>query len=182
MKAHLSKALLDMSEETPLADITVAGLTERAGVSRRVFYNYFSDINDCISYTASRPLLSGEHPYATVENYLAFLRFIKQHPTFYCQLPHLEGQNNFRQAYTDWMRRTYRGFFVDKDLPQKERVYRETLVDIFVVGATNFMFEWLEGGMEMPEDEVMRIVFDAAPDFVRVRVGQTPSVLPDYPR
>jgi len=68
MKRHFRETLMRMCETRRIDDITATDLINEAGVSRQSFYNYFSDIDDAICYTASVPLLTGDAPLFAPEN------------------------------------------------------------------------------------------------------------------
>ena len=43
-------ACLDLGEEIEWEDVTVDAVAERAGISRRTFFNYFSSLTEAVHY------------------------------------------------------------------------------------------------------------------------------------
>ncbi len=58
-KEHIMESFLSLLEDKPLTDISVSEIVERAGVSKRSFYNHFVDKYDLMGY-AYRELVEQE--------------------------------------------------------------------------------------------------------------------------
>lgn len=180
-KEKLSDTLIDLCESMRLSSITVGLLVKEAGVARQTFYNHFSDMNDLVCFTASRPLLNGEFEFMEERNLEAACRWAMGHKGFYSQLGTHTGQNGFRSAYNEWLMGVYRSTYAGAHLTVAERAYRDLSVEIYVAGSTEALLNWFATGMEAPLDSFLRAVRDSRPAFMRGKPDPTVRVR-DYPR
>jgi AcrR family transcriptional regulator len=184
MKHYYSDVLLELCEERPLNDITASEFIARAGTARQTFYNYFDDIYDLVSYTASLPLLSGSRPLCDPENVRPVYEAALAHPAFYRQLADQKGDLSFRAALCAWQDETLAAFFIPEGLPADERERRNLRLHIYSVSSTELFIEWVRRGMALPVDDVLDMLYDIFPQFMKEACVTTPpaNTLPTYPK
>lgn len=88
--ARMKQAMLELMNREPFEKITVRLICDRAGVNRSTFYAHYTDIYDMIEQmeTNLRKKLmdsysSGEVIPFSMESFIPFLRFIREHRDFY---------------------------------------------------------------------------------------------------
>ena len=167
MKRHFCETLLAMCEERALDTITVTALVARAGTAKQTFYNNFKDINDLINFIPrAYMLLTGAqtHTYEAISR--AYM-FAAMHPGFFCALPKLRGQNNFRDEFISFGKHVHYRDFLDGSLSERELARRKLSIDLYVIGVTDHFLEWCAIGMKWPPDLLARVHSDFVPDFMR---------------
>ena len=107
VRRHYADVLLGLCKDHRLRDLTVADVVEAAGTARQTFYNYFSDLNDLICFTAFLPMTDASDPFTDPNSTRRTHEVTMERRAFYCQLPQHMGQNNFWEALGDWLRKTY---------------------------------------------------------------------------
>lgn len=159
-------ALLDLCETKSINKITVADILRESGTARQTFYNNFRDINDLISYVTNYHLERTPNIFNTREGSLASLAFMREHKSFFCQLPKHSGQNNFRDSHVAKLKSMYYRLVFQTENPPEDNL-QKVLIDMYVYSSANLFFDWLSSGMTMPSDEVyVEAFFQAKPDFI----------------
>lgn len=161
------ETLLRMCETRKLSTITTSAIIAEAKTARQTFYNYFSDINDLISYIPINFMDTYERPYYFAETVREAYRYAQQYKGFFCQLPFLKGQNNFRDTFIAHFRELLHAEFLTKDLSERERIYRYIAIEQVIVGTTDTFLEWCKHDMSWPLEILVRVHFEAAPPFMR---------------
>ena len=81
-KASLARALKELVDEKPLAQITVTEIASRAGINRQTFYYHFKDIYELIGWIYQTEALEAVEGYVSCEAWqqgmLRFLEYIKE--------------------------------------------------------------------------------------------------------
>ncbi len=62
VRAKLRDAAFALAHERPVDQLTAADIVDRAGVSRQVFYQHFTDRDDAIAYAITAAFASATHP------------------------------------------------------------------------------------------------------------------------
>lgn len=182
IKQHFAQVLMDMCETRKLNDITVVDLVTEAGMARQTFYNHFSDINDLICYTASRPILSDPNAvYTSTTNLARMFETARQHRGFFSQLPQQQGQNTFKAAYNEWIKRRRSAMCITDDLDEDEKAYRRARIAVYAEGTTAMLMDFLSSDMTTPTDVYMKAVLQSRPAFMR-DIEVPPGLPDDYPR
>lgn len=182
IKQHFAQVLMDMCETRRLDDITVVELVAAAGMARQTFYNHFTDINDLICYTASKPILSDPNAvYIDVSNLAKMFETARAHRGFFSQLPKQTGQNSFRNAYNEWIKRHRCAQCITDDLTEEEKAYRRARIAVYAEGTTAMLMEFLSSDMSTPTEAYMKAVLQSRPAFMR-DVEVPPGIPEDYPR
>ena len=101
------QALFNLCDVKSINKITVSDILRESGTARQTFYNNFRDINDLISYVTNYHLERDPNIFNTREGSLESLAFMREHKSFFCQLPKHSGQNNFRESHIRKLKRMY---------------------------------------------------------------------------
>lgn len=166
------RALLSLCDVKSINKITVSDILRESGTARQTFYNNFRDINDLISYVANYHFERDSNIFNTREGSLASLAFMREHKSFFCQLPSHQGQNNFRESHTSKLKRMYYKLVFQTENPPEDNL-QKVLIDMYVYSSAGLFFDWLKSGMTEPSDEIyVEAFFQAKPDFI------PPLVLP----
>lgn len=182
MKHHFRETLMRMCETRRLDEITATDLINEAGVSRQSFYNYFSDIDDAICYTASAPLLTGNAPLFSPQNTRIAWQYATEHRGFFGQLHRHKGIHAYFDTLTNWLVERGSEVFLTPDLSEEERHYRWVQLVSHAAGCVNAYRVWAANGMQVHVDVATEALHSKAPDFIRDSWGQTQVDFPEYPR
>jgi AcrR family transcriptional regulator len=182
IRRHFAGVLMDVCEARRLDEVTVVEVVEAAGVARQTFYNHFSDINDLICYTASLPILSNPNAaYTDLDNLARMFDTARAHRGFFSQLPRQTGQNSFRTAYNEWIKRQWYRMALTDDLTEEERAYRKARIAVYAEGTTAMLMEFFSSDMSTPNEVYLRAVERSRPTFMRET--HVPRGIPaEYPR
>lgn len=159
-------ALLDLCNTKSINKITVSDIVRESKTSRQTFYNNFHDINDLIAYVLNYHMTLYPNVFATREESLASLTFMRQYKAFFCQLPEHSGQNNFQESHMNKLKRMYYKMVFGSEEPPLNNL-KKGLIDMYVYASVNYFFDWLKSGMTEPSDEVYIEAFmQAKPAFI----------------
>lgn len=166
------EALLKLSEEKPLAKITVRNLIEETETARQTFYNNFRDINDLISYLPINYLKTSGWQVLTKENARHAYEYAYEHRSFFGQLAFHTGQNNFRDTFVDWLENAYYEQYLSDDLTDNEKLHRMLAINLFAIGITNQFLEWCATGFTWPIDLLLQVQDEALPSFIKEQLPE----------
>ncbi len=91
-RRSLQQALLTLAQESPLDDITIGTIVERAGVNRSSFYQHYADKDTLLADAldaaetdagARVPALDGPLPLEPPADFVAYLRHFETNATLY---------------------------------------------------------------------------------------------------
>ena len=182
IKRHFAEVLMDMCETRRLDDITVVELVAVAGMARQTFYNHFTDINDLICYTASKPILSDPHSsYVDVNNLARMFDTARAHRGFFSQLPKQMGPNSFKTAYNEWIKRHRGAMCITDDLSEEEKAYRRARIAVYAEGTTAMLMDFFSSDMSTPNEVYQKAILQSRPTFMR-GLEVPPGIPEDYPR
>ena len=167
MKRLYCEALLDLCDIEPLNSITVSKIVEAAGTARQTFYNHFRDINDLISYLPISFLDTASKKVHDVDGIRAAYQYATLHKSFFRQLPHHEGQNNFRESFILWSEQSYYDQYITKEMPEEERMHRMLSIDLYCSGVTCLFLEWCRADFSWPLEALIQIQDEMLPDFIK---------------
>ncbi len=166
-KEAYCEALLALSERKELAKITVSDVVRECGTSRQTFYNHFKDINNLISYLPISVMSHYQGNALSRESVELAYGYALDHRAFFRQLPALTGQNNFRETFIGWARRTYYEGFLDESMSMHEYTLRSLAIDLYVAGVVNQFLEWCAADFSWPLKAMVEVQYAAAPDFIK---------------
>lgn len=109
VKALISDALLELSNEKPLSKISISDIQKKSGVSRQTFYNHFRDKNDLIQYIYLDRVISNWKVVSTdLEYYDSLLDVFDRYARyqyFLKQALSLNDQNCLREFMIDYCKK-----------------------------------------------------------------------------
>ncbi len=168
MKKAYAQALLQLCEMKPLNKITVCDVIEATQTARQTFYNHFKDIKDLINYV---PTLFyeeyGHSPYSR-DGVEAADQYVLEHKAYFSQLAKDQGQNNFRETYTQWLREgMYDLLFTEEDYEAPDFLSKRLIVDVYIHGLVGIFLEWCASDMSWPLPVLLDVYEAAMPNFIR---------------
>ena len=182
VRRHYADILLRLCESHKLRDLTVADVVEAAGTARQTFYNYFSDLNDLICFTAFLPMADASDPFTDPHSTRKTHEVTLARKAFYSQLPQHMGQNNFWEALSAWLRQTYYERYLTEGLADEEREYRKVCIDLYCLGDVAVFKEWCANGMDVSLDALTAMLYDMSPAFVKEDLDRLPGRASSSPR
>ncbi len=164
---RLNKALLELLNEKPVNEITVKELTERAGVSRCVFYLHYDNLLDMLNWveeemfaeyqTCMRELFSKGKNHDTLV--LDILRISFQITLDYLPITRLtysDGSHpQYLRKYTNILLREVNALFQGK-LSERTR----SILFFYASGTAMFIREWIQSDLSKSPAEMAEMVND----------------------
>lgn len=178
MKGRYIAALLDLCESKSLKKITVGDLLDATGTARQTFYNHFRDINDLIVHVPICFFEQNYHLFYSPSGSKDVFRYVLEHKGFFCQLPHHDGQNCFRDSYLRWIKKSYYEVALGGVSSGDEYLRRKALIDAYLNGIVDLFLEWCESDMEWPPEVLITVIFMTKPDFILNEVPPGFEVVP----
>lgn len=162
-KEAICEALRACMERQPLASISVQGVCDKAGLSRKTFSRNFSDLQDVVVYQV---FLDFIQPICELKSIMG--DFMVDTPTTFNRNLHVLRQN---KAYYDDVAATYGMLWLTEQIaqaalqldydPYEHHHFTPTersFVEHFYVHAVASVYRWwMEEGMETPEEDVARM-------------------------
>lgn len=177
-RTEFANALKRLIRLKTLEDISVGEIAAESGLSRQLFYKYFTDKYDlafwCYIQSISPVLQDYEDGRITFHDQnLMMLRIFKNEPDFYRNIfQNFEVQNSFFQQYhcfsmSNW--KSIAGIKYAND-PQLLSLYR-----LYVYGCNHMVMNYVLGGMKEQTEFIADIFDDALPEKLRhlFKVKQT---------
>lgn len=170
VKHLLANAIIELSEEKPLAKITVTDIVIRAGTGRQTFYNHFRDKNDLIYWIFLRTL-AGEHHLVGTAGFYTYLcklyREAQKHTRFLMQACKITGQNSLSSAIFQQTYNYYKNYILSH---YGTVVFDESLEYALVFnayGASQLYIRWAENGMPGSAETQARYALDCMPPAIK---------------
>lgn len=102
-KYSLAKSFKEIIKKHPFEKITIKMITDRAGVIRPTFYNYFRDKNEIFEWILKEELITTLYNLADndMENEAMkmIFRYFGNNRDLYCRLFEITGQNSFEEVF-----------------------------------------------------------------------------------
>lgn len=170
VKRLLANALIELTEEKPLAKITITDIVTRAGAGRQTFYNHFHDKNDLIYWIFLRTLAGEQHLVATA-GYFAYLsklyREAQKYSRFLQQACKITGQNSLPDAIFQQTYHYYRNYIMTNYGAEVFDAELEYALTFNAYGATQLYILWAEKGMPGSAEEQARFAIDCMPACIK---------------
>lgn len=164
---HYVHTLFDLSATMPLEKITVSRMLKETNTARQTFYNHFRDMRDLIAYAAQWPFTrDGYAVFRNPQGTQAAYEFALEHRSFFMQLPRQNGQNCFRDAHIDWLRRAYLPTVIRKDNSAEENELAKIQLEIFLAGSVDTFLRWCSCGMDWEPSIMAQAIFLSVPSCI----------------
>ena len=158
-KAALREALIDLTGEKPLADITVTDLCARADINRSTFYLHYQGVHALLGEIEEQIIARIEEQLVqtpslqTLNALVDFLKHIRQSP------------REIRLLYTHFVRRlqklTYDAFRRGwaHRMPAASESHKRLTFSFIVPGVISVLSAWVHGDMpDIPAEEVVALL------------------------
>lgn len=153
----LCTALLEIAAKTPYEQIFVSDICQRAGISRRSFYRYFSNKDDVLvalidgsimecSMRAMDLRFDQKHLTALL---VSFFRFWKEERCLLLEvLQKNRMENLLMRQYISWAATEVKAY--------PDRQPRPLAMTFSITGVMSVLFQWSLGGFETPVEQLSR--------------------------
>ena len=140
---QITRAVLELLKEKPLAEISVSEIVDRAAVGRTSFYRNFASKEDVISQHIEKLTQQWEEEYkasgkdSNAEMYGSLFKHLKDHADFYLLLK----QRNLMYLFLD--------VFLEKFGPKADYTNMWAYTTAFITyGTYGWIEEWINRGMQ----------------------------------
>ena len=163
MKQTFANTLVEMLEEKTLDKIAVKDIVTRCGVSRQLFYYYFSDIYQIVEWIFLQETEKALNEYSDINNwqfgYVLMLKWVLNHRTLVV--------NTYRSIQRDYvenfMNRVLQPY-IDRVVEEQSAGYDVTaeqkkfVASFFTLAINAISLEWIRTGMkDEPEELAERV-------------------------
>ena len=170
---RLAEALENICKRKSLENITVSQIAQEAGVTRQVFYRYFEDKFELAAW------IHYVHLYQSVKNALEErtdkiwqttirnqMYQLIENKEFYMNAFQSVSQKEFQRNIRKFFYNAYQCHMVQnmgRELTEDEAY----ILNIFVFGAMETIYNWISGGMVMSVERMVDILEAAMPEIVK---------------
>ncbi len=162
-KAAICAALRELMVKQPLASISVQGVCDRAGLSRKTFSRNFADLQEVVAYQVFldfiQPMcelnrIMGDFVVDNVTTFQRNLHLLKQHKGYY---------DNVAATYgAPWLSDQIARAALSLDFNPYEQQHltdtEQSFVEHFYAYAVASVYRWwMDEGMQTPEEDVARL-------------------------
>ena len=148
----LAAALKDALVGTPLAKVTVSGLTAAAGLTRQTFYTHFTDVYDLATWVFTTDIADHIMAHASydewADGFVKLLAYMKEHrdQTYAVirSLRHAELERLFYRELREMMRVIVAELGDGLNLTQTDRDF---VIDHYTLTVVGHLLHWLAGDM-----------------------------------
>ena len=157
-KQELADALKLLLKDHSLIELTIADISQQAGMNRKSFYYHFKDKFDLVNwifYTEYFDLYmnaSDDHP----DMILYMCRYLEQNLAFYRSALKVTGQNSFDEYLSEVLHPIIRDRMRSQVWSDK---YMEFYVGIYVDMYHNAIVKWIKHGCQIPPDTFVRLLY-----------------------
>ena len=171
----LAQALVEICENKPLDHVTVTEITQRAMLTRQVFYRHFVDKYDLAKsihledyYGALDSLDIGNDCGAKMWGKVGQVWFdiIKAKPKFYQNIYRSNSDGEFQRIMRTYITNFYMGIVQHQcvDSADPDILF---VIHLYLLGATEKIHEWILSGAKMPIEDLNRRLYLAMPETIR---------------
>lgn len=161
-KESLKNAFWELLRETPLNQITVILLCERASVNRQTFYYYYQNVVDILKDVLFEEIyeeVSKGRAYDTWKHgFLTTTQFISENHFVFLNIYHSHYWNEINNYFTDESNGLLRGV-IDECIETAGILVDEEdkafMIHYYRVVFNSIMTEWVKGGMKMQPEELL---------------------------
>ena len=169
---RLAEALKCICKKKSLETITVSEIAAEAGVTRQVFYHYFTDKFELASW------IHCVHLYQSVKSALEedsqqmwrltteyWLKRLENNKTFYINAFQSVSQKEFQRIIRDFFFHAYcwqMEQHMQRELNQEERF----VLHLYLFGGMEEIYEWIAKGMPIPAEQMVLLLEAAMPELI----------------
>ena len=170
-KEALANALRQMMTIKPIAKITVKDLVELCGVNRQTFYYHFDDVYDLLEWVfeedANR-VLPREVVYDHwMQDVMLFMDYLQENSSFTLNVYNSDSRLYMLQYLEGKMENCIRSFAVI--VSEGRNIARqdfEFVVKFYAKLAIGFISQWLDMGMQLPQEITKERILHSMEDSV----------------
>lgn len=161
----LADALEELMETKPLDSIFVTDIARRAGVSKQTFYHHFADKYALMEFCYERMAaptfekMNKYYPFSECCHDLYALYHDKE--AFLRNAFASKDVNGLTEVMFRNTRQTYHRFLAVQGVADEGDT--AFALDLFTRGATDLTRQWIERGMDTPDDELIRLWLASLP-------------------
>lgn len=165
-KKKMSDALDVLLKTTSISKVKISDIVKISGVSRQTFYNNFHDIYDLLYWSHCNRNDQYIERFWEEEDFrhsfYGTLQMMRERKPFYQQAIRKEGQNSFRQTFTqsNFQLSKKRIKMVSGCEPTSEE---EFLLELYWSGAGQMLADWIINGMKEEPRVLAQMFYDGLP-------------------
>ena len=179
MDQCLFDALYALMQSRTIEELTVGEILERAHVSRSSFYRRYRDKYELLTRSYERILQStylrcvSGAPWK--ESTAALYHVLAEHPRFFCNALPATGPNSLRALICDICMKSYEEIMRRRgiNLHDDWRLLAATRCQVY--GGFEVTCQWLQSGMPCTVEELVDLLHEMLPDFLRAALEETPA-------
>lgn len=169
---RLAEALKCICGKKSLENITVSEIAAGAGVTRQVFYHYFTDKFELASW------IHYVHLYQSVKSALEenprqmwrlttkyWLKCMENNKVFYMNAFQSVSQKEFQRIIRDFFFHAYcwqMEQYIQRELNQQEKF----VLHLYLFGGMEEIYEWIAKGMPVPAEQMVNLLEAAMPEVI----------------
>lgn len=165
MKLRILEAAYELLEKSNLESITVQQIVERCGISRKTFYNHFSDKYAVFEWSYEQDILGYlkevSEEYTWREAMDDMIRGIKETPVACRKLP----RSDMRHTFYDALYGAFRELLCKYDLDRDEELVFQ--MDFFCTAGVDKVARWISGGCKENPEKLSRQLAECLPAGLR---------------
>ena len=177
-KNKIASAMHDLVCRKSYTQITIEDISAEVPVSRRTFYNYFTDKDEVIYYIIYEQFMENAFPICKIgmgpKGLTAFYNYIEKDRTFYLRLAKYENGHLLKDALIrTYDRATERVMEYARPVSNSEKRINPEIYKIYTHAAiAAVIVYWLDSGLKMSVEDIARdtgLMMEHAHSFVRDR-------------
>ena len=169
VKHIIVDTMFELSREKPLAKVSILDISNRSGISRQTFYNYFKDKNDLIRWIFISTL--DRWDLVEKEGYYFYLRDLyckaQENSQFLRQACMLSGQNSLGEEIQGITYRYHRHHILTQITEDHLTDGIEYALRFNAYGSTNCYIRWLVDKTPIPPEAVAIYAYESMPKSIR---------------
>ena len=154
-KNALAASMKKLMQGRPFSKISVGDICEACGMNRKSFYYHFRDKYDLVNwifyvdFVSAIDLASYKNEWELLDE---LCRYFYAEREFYKKALEIEGQNSFREYFSETIQPVVNSFIKEMFVEDENR---EFYVNFFCDGFLAAMMRWLREGFSITPDEFL---------------------------
>ena len=173
---RLAEALENICKRKALENITVSQIAKEAGVTRQVFYHYFTDKFELASwihyahlYQAVKAAMEDSSQRAWRSTSKNWLFLLEENKEFYMNVFQSVSQKEFQRIIRDFYYGAYK-WHMEQKMKRKISEEEAFVLRTFLFGGMESVYEWIAGGMVMSVEQLVELLELAMPETIKMWV------------
>ena len=173
-RSRIMQTMLELAKTVPLGQMTVRDICQSCDISRKTFYNYFSNKYDLVQEIfrvnlAREPVPTGGRPDGEVKElyvaaYVRWASFLKENGALIRNIYGTDQWNMLEdillRCTLDVVLRQVEGYLEGRR-PITEQLHR--MLEFYCCGEVGYLLAWIVSGQKESPEEVVQTIMDSVP-------------------